>query len=851
MSDSKLNSLQLLSKVFSPQTKDKALSCISYGLAVHYSQDKKKYIVYQSEVDQELLILLPQTQDLPSKLDFIDLTQIIDIQEFSPFDNTPNKQWLMFELKNKKHYFSFNQQQDKDLFWQGILIIMKSASISKKQNMKADYVKQMALDFFSKADQDLSDNLTYEECLNLIQKLSVNISKKDLLEKFSFYDKNNDKLLQVNEFVEIIRDLLSKSELIPLFKKYVPHFDEKGNLNSPAMKKETFLKFLKTEQKQDDLDLKSQQFLDMYFAEKNNIISYNDFINLIFNYQNCVYDPTKLSVYQSMDQPLTDYYINSSHNTYLMANQLTGESSVQAYVNAFRKGCRCIEIDVWDGSEPIVTHGFTLTSSIKFRDVVQTIKTYGFVWSKYPIIISIENHCSQANQIKMANIMKEIFGSSMYLIPENYSDMQYYPSPRELKKKIIVKAKGRLSQILGESIQPFDLKLKKQSQSTPHQSRRIRDSVLFSHIHEQDQIDLNQIYHFNIEKAFSQNNAEDNSNELLLYSPMQLLQISESNRSLKSIQYDYDETERTVMDSDDETNSKSQVAQVKDFQRCISMVGVSFTMDMIKLQSGSIFDIFSLSEEKITYLLKKHEKTLVDYHKKFFSRIYPKGSRVDSSNYDPLPSFVSGSQIIALNFQTCDYPMLMYLSKFQQNGGIFSGYVLKPKYLRHNHLEQINSDNHKLCGELNKNKNSLQKYPSDFVKQIKEIKITIISGQCLKREEDDSKQFNPFIEVSLKGTELDEKNNKTQKTKSINNNTFHPIFNSSPITFRVACPELAMISFQVFSSGIIKNELFAQYALDFECIRQGYRIIPLWDKELKKIEHGMLLAHIEILDLYT
>ncbi|KAL4503015.1 hypothetical protein ABPG72_014244 [Tetrahymena utriculariae] len=848
MSDSQLNFRQLLSKVFNPQTKDKALNCISYGFTVYYGQDKKKYIVYQSEVDPELLMLLPQNQTLPSKLDLIDLTEIIDIQEFSPFEKTQDTQWLMLELKNKKHYFSFYQQEDKNLFWQAILIIIKSANVSKQQNLKADYVKQMALDFFSKADQDLSDNLTYEECLNLIQKLNVNISKKDLLEKFQFYDENNDKLLQVNEFVEIIRDLLSKSELIPLFKKYVPSFSEKSNLNSPVMKKETFLKFMKVEQKQDNLDLKSQQFLDMYFAEKNNIISYNDFINLIFNYQNNIYDPAKLSVYQPMDYPLTDYFINSSHNTYLMANQLTGDSSVQAYVDAFRKGCRCIEIDVWDGNEPIVTHGFTLTSSIKFRDVVQTIKTYGFVWSKYPIIISLENHCSHENQKKMANIMQEIFGSSMYLIPENYSDIKYYPSPRQLKKKIIVKAKGRLSQILEESVQPQNLQLKKQSQST--QCRRIRDSVLFSHIHQQDQIDLNQIYHFNIEKAFSQNDADDNTQELY-YSPMQLLQISESNKNLKSIQYDQEDTERTIVDSDDETNSKSQVAQVKDFQRCISMVGVSFSMEIIKLQTGSIFDIFSLSEEKIKYLLKKHEKVIVDYHKKFFSRIYPKGSRVDSSNFDPFPSFVSGSQIIALNFQTCDYPMLMYLSKFQQNGGIFSGYILKPKYLRHNHIEQANQDDHRLCGDLSKNKNTLLKYPSDFVKQIKEIKITIISGQCLKREEDDSKSFNPFIEVSLKGTEIDENNNKTQKTKSINNNTFHPIFNSSPITFKVACPEFAMISFQVFSNGIIKNELFAQYALDFECIRQGYRIIPLWDKELKKIEHGMLLAHIEILDLYT
>ncbi|XP_061564651.1 1-phosphatidylinositol 4,5-bisphosphate phosphodiesterase epsilon-1 isoform X3 [Cololabis saira] len=213
---------------------------------------------------------------------------------------------------------------------------------------------------------------------------------------------------QLNDFlVNCQREHLSYDEILSIIQKFEP---------SSTMRQMGWMSF---------------EGFARFLMDKENFVSRNEESQM---------NPEELQF------PLSYYYIESSHNTYLTGHQLKGESSVELYSQVLLQGCRSVELDCWDGDDgmPVIYHGHTLTTKIPFKDVVEAINRSAFVNSDMPVILSIENHCSLPQQRKMAEIFKTVCGEHLvtrFLFESDFSDDPHLPSPLQLRGKILLKNK--------------------------------------------------------------------------------------------------------------------------------------------------------------------------------------------------------------------------------------------------------------------------------------------------------------------------------------------------------------------------------------------------------------------------
>jgi hypothetical protein len=159
----------------------------------------------------------------------------------------------------------------------------------------------------------------------------------------------------------------------------------------------------------------------------------------------------------------------------------------------------------------------------------------------------------------------------------------------------------------------------------------------------------------------------------------------------------------------------------------------------------------SFVETQSQHLANTNGKNYVKYNNKHLSRIYPKGLRTDSSNYNPIPHWNVGSQLVALNYQTNSKPMLFNEALFSLNGKC--GYVLKAEYLRKGH-------------EYGKSgRSSVLNAPTNKPKR---VRLTIISGQHIPKIGNslEGDIINPYVKVKVYGHPADTFNFQTKLVKN-------------------------------------------------------------------------------------
>jgi len=864
----------------------KAINLLIYGVTIsknYKSQSAKLFhhcVFYLLEDDLDFLQWLSHLK--PYNKTRIDLKTIKNITDNPNFDSKIQKKFLNFKKisrvlfisyghlmeENKILVLKFRKEEKKFLFWQAIQYLSRKAI--EREATFGDYKKIMAQKLFLKADHDGNKSLDFDEVKKILQKLHIEINHDYLVKFFEKYDKDKNHLIDWDEFQEIIDDISLKDELKEVFRLYSQEakiLKEDNLFYSSQMEFSEFQEFLKKEQKQEMNEKEFRKLLFLIHSEPNNNISnmaesdsfgekipktnlaitFSEFCSIIFSRNNEIFEPEKLEVYQDMSRPMTDYFINSSHNTYLLANQLTGQSSSKAYINAFAKGCRCVELDCWEGDkgEPIIYHGYTFTSKILFRDVIQTIKDYAFATSPYPVILSLENHCKAKQQDKLAKILEEILGEYLYVLPDNYREIESFPSPEELKYKILVKDKAKLPsysnkmnslsvecEILEKRneleledddhyLQNKDINLKSLSQAELWSSSQKKFISFSEEVKEKYESPFAIQIFFNFKNSDSIAHSSFNpSNYQKMFHTLSQSQMNNSGSSPKA-------RGSNITESSNEFPEKVRKNGISpNLQKILALYGIKINLTAHR----SIWNISSIKEAAFERLSKEHVDQLQDFLRSHFLRIYPSGTRVDSSNYDPIECFNFGVQMIALNVQTVDLPLLLYMAKFQENGGINCGYLLKPDFL------------------LKEN----PCYLRTFTKIKKIVCIDVISGQQLRpeNEEDVRDVVDPYVEVSFRGVPNDEKeNSKVFKSHVVNNNGFNPKFDL-PCQFKLACPEMGMIVFKVFDQEIAKKDVKIGWnAVSIGCLRSGYRTLPLLCSNLNRIEFSCLLCKIELKDV--
>jgi phosphatidylinositol phospholipase C, delta len=594
---------------------------------------------------------------------------------------------------------------------------------------------------------------------------------------------------------------------------------------------------------------------------------------------------------KDLTRPISNYFISSSHNTYLDGHQLIGHASADVYRRVLLSGCRCVEIDVWDGespastpapsmkaarstsrptrvehhrhlstgslhsaaatlletvegrihqarsmlsihdhesrphhhrhhsqgasstrgrietstiardsgstlgpgpvfegagrgrdrsrsrnscrpNEPIVMHGYTLTTPVGFREVCAAIRESAFQKSSLPVIVSLEVHADLEQQDKMVQIMKEEWAGLLVDKVQDGLPKERMPRLEELLNKILVKVKK------GTPRQEITAAL---SSLAPLPSSAMDDDLL----------------------------------------------TSEDDRSIAAPA----SAKKPKVNIGETLGSLGIYTHSEHFK--------AFDCPAARVPSH----IFSISEKRILDLYTTKYKEMFTHNRDYFMRAFPKGSRFDSSNPDPSQFWRKGVQMVALNFQSWDEGMMLNEAMFAGE----DGWVLKPPgYLTEDDLST----------------------PEDVAQKTLDLVITILAGQHLPLPDGmeagpggQAKSFRPVVKCELHVEKQEDRSGGNDmagwgydemKKKTVPGKTDHPDWGSNKnqleyVGVTGVVEQLSFVRFKIEDAQAIPgvpSQLSSWACIRLDRLRTGYRFIHLLDPK-GNMTKGELLVRVD------
>lgn len=356
-------------------------------------------------------------------------------------------------------------------------------------------------------------------------------------------------------------------------------------------------------------------------------------------------------------------------------------------------------VDVWDGDDglPVVTHGLTLTSKISVREVLEAIAQYAFLASPYPVLLSMEVHCTIEQQDKLVEIMKATLGERLVTkrMDELEGEVEKLPSPTELKGKILLKVVARAHQDATKTENSLSYRQKTSSSPPPTPTaspslsnrattlrpltNRLRPAPTrisrkvpnFRRLTTKHSLTLPYPVFRAVRQGVTSrpsigsrsSRSSSSSTSTLSRSPG----TSPSGTSFFATQNSRLSatlaTSPPALGAPPTPPPKEGAQSAALLSLLVYTVGVK-ARGFNKKETYAPTHVISVGEGSLTKMIKDEgaRQDFVAHNRGHLTRAYPKGSRLTSSNYAPHHMWAVGVQMVALNWQTFGRLVVFHLS---------------------------------------------------------------------------------------------------------------------------------------------------------------------------------------------